>query len=203
MTAFEGGTAHLKSGLSVEFDVLVTAVGVRPNTAILTQAGGKSGRGITVNEHMQTSLPDVYAAGDCTESMDITDGKVKIMALMPNAYMQGFCAGVNMAGGDKVFDNAIPMNAIGFFGYHIMTAGSRGDLLYSRITENGVKKLYTDGRHLIGFEIIGEVKNTGIYTGLIRSRADIRGIDPCQFEKMPSLSLFSAEKRTQMLGGVV
>ena len=200
---FEGNTAHMKSGAEVAFDLLVTAVGVRPNTALLKEAGGAVGRGMTVNERMQTSLPAVYAAGDCTESTDITDGRVKIMALMPNAYLQGYTAGVNMAGGDQVFDNAIPMNAIGFFGSHIMTAGSRGQELICQVTESSVRKLYTDGTHLTGFEIIGDVKNTGIYTGLIRSRADITAIDPENMKKTPDLGIFAAQTRKQILGGVV
>ena len=161
------------------------------------------GRGITVNEHMETSLPGIYAAGDCTESTDISDGQTKIMALMPNACLQGFAAGVNMAGGDKVFDNAIPMNSIGFFGCHIMTAGSRGQELVCQVSVEAVKKLYTDGTHLTGFEIIGDVRNTGIYTSLIRSRADITGLQVKNMEKTPDLGLFEAKARQQMLGGVV
>ena len=199
---FEGNTAVMKSGKTVDFDVLVTAVGVRPNTALVKDAGGSVGRGITVNEHMETSLPGIYAAGDCTESTDISDGNTKIMALMPNACLQGFAAGVNMAGGDKVFDNAIPMNSIGFFGCHIMTAGSRGQELVCQVSGEAVKKLYTDGTHLTGFEIIGDVRNTGIYTSLIRSRADITGLQVKNMEKTPDLSLFEAKTRQQMLGGV-
>ena len=200
---FEGRTAFMKSGVAVDFDILVTAVGVRPNTGLVRDAGGAVGRGITVNERMETSLPGVYAAGDCTESTDISDGKKKIMALMPNAYLQGFAAGVNMAGGDKVFDNAIPMNSIGFFGCHIMTAGSRGDTLVDLVTPDSVKKLYTDGTRLTGFEIIGDVRNTGIYTKLVRTRADITALDPENMKKTPDLSLFAAKDRHRMLGGVV
>ena len=200
---FEGGTAYMKSGRTVDFDILVTAVGVRPNTALVKDAGGAVGRGITINERSETSLPGVYAAGDCTETTDISDGKTKIMALMPNAYMQGFTAGVNMAGGDRVFDNTIPMNSIGFFGCHIMTAGSRGEELVCLTEGDTVKKLYTDGTHLTGFELIGEVKNTGIYTSLIRTRADITALDTENMKKTPDLSLFTAKTRQQMLGGVV
>ena len=106
-----------------------------------------------------------------------------------------------MAGGSSVFDNAIPMNAIGFFGQHIMTAGSRGTELVCLRGTDTLKKLYTDGTHLTGFEIIGNVKNTGVYTGLIRNRTDISAIDAEKLSKTPGLELFSAEKRRSVLGG--
>lgn len=200
---FDGHSALLKSGKTVDFDILVTAVGVRPNVSLVRDAGGNVGRGITIDEKAATSLPDVYAAGDCTESTDISDGRVKIMALMPNAVLQGFAAGVNMAGGCKTLTDIIPMNSIGFFGCRIMTAGSPGELLVSEVTENSVKKLYSDGTHLTGFEILGDVRGTGIYTKLIRTRADISEIDPENMKKTPSLGLFEKKDRVRMLGGVI
>ena len=117
-------TAVSKNGLELSFDVLVVAVGVRPNVELVKDIGGEVGRGIVTDERCRTSIPDIYAAGDCTESMDITADQMRILALLPNAYMQGETAGITMAGGTKVYDKAIPMNAIGFFGYHIITAGS-------------------------------------------------------------------------------
>ena len=142
---FEKNTAVMKSGTVVPFDVVVLAVGVRANTALVRNAGGTVGRGITVDSHMRTSLPAVYAAGDCSETVDFSDGKTKVMAIMPNAYMEGYCAGVNMAGGVQSFANAIPMNAIGFFGVHSMSAGSKVDptedgcAVYAEKTERAIK----------------------------------------------------------------
>ena len=83
-------------------------------------AGGAVKRGIVTDSRGQTSIPDVYAAGDCTESRDITTGEEKVLALLPNAYLQGECAGINMAGGNQSYDKAIPMNSIGFFGLHLI-----------------------------------------------------------------------------------
>ena len=120
---FEGNTAHLKSGKAIKFDLLVIAVGVRPNTELLKEAGGEVRRGIAVDECGRTSLPDIFAAGDCAESFDIASGTSKVLALLPNAAFQGRAAGVNMAGGKAKLDNAVAFNSIGFFGTHVMTAG--------------------------------------------------------------------------------
>ena len=85
VTQFDKNTAVMKSGTVVPFDVVVLAVGVRANTALVRDAGGTFGRGITVDCHMRTSLPTVYAAGVCTATVDFSDGKTKVMAILPNA----------------------------------------------------------------------------------------------------------------------
>ncbi len=94
-------SAILKNGAELPFDILVMAVGVRPNIELVKEAGGEVDRGVIVDGDGATTLPDVYAAGDCTQSQDITTGQQRVLALLPNAYMQGECAGINMAGGRK------------------------------------------------------------------------------------------------------
>ncbi|MDR2357507.1 MAG: FAD-dependent oxidoreductase [Oscillospiraceae bacterium] len=212
---FDGDTASLRSGARVEFDILVLAVGVRPNTALLGDVGGDVGRGITVNEYMETSIPDIYAAGDCTQSVDISAGDIKVMALLPNAYMQGECAGFNMSGIRYPFDKAIPCNAIGFFGMHIITAGSyTGETYFEADGENYKKLFYSDNR-LRGFILMGPkpghgsgpsgarpaYEKAGIYTSLIRERTPLDTIDFGLICKTPGLMAFSKKTREQKLGG--
>ena len=200
---FCGNTAVMQNGEEIEFDILVTAVGVRANISLFKNAGGQCTRGITVNEKAQTSLEDIYSAGDCTETTDISDGKTKIMALMPNAYMQGYTAGVNMAGGSRVFDNAIPMNSIGFFGMHLMTAGQRNGELSHTLSENAVKRLYFDNEHLVGYVLIGDVKNAGIYTKLIRERSPLDADTKKKMINAPTMELYDAQFRRRTLESVV
>lgn len=186
---FEGSKAIMRSGAEVEFDVLVIAVGVRPNISIFKNAGGECGRAITVDSHMRTSNTDIFAAGDCTESIDISCGSVKVMALMPNANIQGFCAGVNMAGGDKSFENAVPMNSIGLFGCHVMSAGSyEGERRVIR-TDAGLKEFYIKDNLLKGFIIVDDIARAGIYTSLIRNKIPLEEVD---FEALASKPEFFA-----------
>lgn len=201
--SFDGNTAKMKSGKTVEFDVLVTAVGVRPNVSLLKDAGADVNRGAVVNDKMETSLADIYAAGDLTEAFDSSSGTKKIMAILPNAYMGGYCAGCNMSGAEKSFDNQIPMNSIGFFGYHMMTAGSYDGELYEEKTDDGVKKLYIKDNCLVGFIILGDVDRAGIYTSLIRNKTPLDSIDFDLIKKNPSLLPFSREYRRKNLGGVI
>lgn len=205
---FAGSKAIMKSGKTVEFDVLVLAVGVRANTALVRDAGGQVNRGILVDTKMQTTVPDLFAAGDCTEGEDITFGGRRVLAILPNAYMQGRCAGVNMAGGSAVFDKAIPMNSIGFFGLHAMTAGSyygpeQGGQMYEEKGEGTLKRLFTRDGLLTGFILIGKVENAGIYTSLIRERIPLDTLDFEMLKKVTTLAAFPREIREKKLGGVV
>lgn len=196
-------TAKMKSGKTVEFDVLVMAVGVRPNLSLLKEIGAEINRGVKVNNKMETSLPGIYAAGDLTEGHDITSGGNKVMAILPNAYMQGLCAGENMSGSDSEFDNQMPMNSIGFFGYHIMTAGSYDGELYEEKTEDTIKKLYVKDNKLTGLIFLGNVDKVGIYTSLIRNQTPLDTIDFDSIKKNPSLLAFSQNYRRKNLGGVL
>ncbi|MDD5901392.1 MAG: FAD-dependent oxidoreductase [Lachnospiraceae bacterium] len=203
VSRFEQRTAIMQSGKSVDFDVLVLAVGVRANTSLVKEAGGAVNRGILVNEKMETSVAGIYAAGDCTEGEDISLGDKRVLALLPNAYMQGHTAGVNMAAGNEVFDKAIPMNSIGFFGLHAMTAGTYDGELYEERTETSIKRLFTKDGFLKGFILIGETERAGIYTSLIREKTPLDTIDFDLLKKVATSAAFSSEVRRKKFGGVV
>jgi NAD(P)H-nitrite reductase large subunit len=203
VTEFQKDKALLSNGETVVFDVLVLAVGVRPNVGLVKDAGGAAGRGITVNAKCETSLPDIYAAGDCTESPDASAGGVKVMALLPNAYMQGETAGLNMSGGDVSFNGAIPLNAIGFFGLHIATAGSYTGDVYFEGEGKRYKKLYYSGDKLNGMILTGAIEKAGVYTSLIRERTPLSSLDFGLICKKPGLMAFSRKVRSEKLGGAI
>jgi NAD(P)H-nitrite reductase large subunit len=200
---FNDNVAYLNDNTKIPFDVLVMAVGVRPNISLLKDIGGETNRGIFIDERCKTSIPNIYAAGDCCESLDASSGEKKLMALLPNAYMQGECAGNNMSGKDHVFDKAIPMNAIGLFGKHIITAGTYTGEVYYEADENNYKKLFYSNNRLNGFIMIGDIEKAGIYTALIRDRIPLDTLDFELICKMPGLMAFSKEERAGKLGGVL
>jgi NAD(P)H-nitrite reductase large subunit len=203
VTRFEQNSAHMKSGKTVDFDVLVLAVGVRASTSLIKDIGGEVNRGILVNEKMETTVAGIYAAGDCTEGNDISFEQKRVLALLPNAYMQGHAAGVNMAGGNEVFDKAIPMNSIGFFDLHAMTAGTYIGEIYEEKTENTLKRLFVKDGLLKGFILIGKTERAGIYTSLIRERIPLDTIDFEIMKKIATTAIFSSENRRKKFGGVV
>lgn len=205
--SFDENKAVMKSGKTVEFDILVMAVGVRANTQLAADAGAQVNRGIIIGTDMKTSLENIYAAGDCTEGMDSSIGENRVLAILPNAYMQGFCAGVNMAGGESSITDAIPMNSIGFFGLHCASAGSYFDKgegeIYEQKSCGGIKRLYIKDGRLTGYIIIGDVTGAGIYTSLVREKTDLGSVDIDELKKNATLAIFLPQTRRKKLGGVV
>ena len=193
-------TAILDCGKSIGFDLLVLAVGVRPNTALLDGLA-ETERGVLINEKSETSAPDIYAAGDCACAFDISSNQNKNMALLPNAYMQGECAGINMSGGDMNFNKAIPMNAIGFLGLHIITAGNYSGDIYAENEGSDYKRLFYYDNKLNGCILIGNVDKAGIYTSLIKERTPLDVIDFPLICKKPGLMAFTKEDRKAKLEG--
>ena len=200
---FEGNKAVMKSGAEVEFDVLVLAVGVRANIGLLKAIGGTVNRGIVVDEHMATSVGGIYAAGDCAEGYDSSLGANRVLAILPNAYMQGRTAGINMAGGEAVFDKGIPMNSIGFFGLHIMSAGTYdGEKKEIRKGEI-LKRFFVKDDRLLGYMLIGETERAGIYTALVREKTPLSELDFEAVMENAGSVVFSAEERRKKFGGAV
>lgn len=199
---FSRNKALLKSGKTLDFDVLVIAVGVRPNVELLKEAGAVVERGVVTDLHCRTSLKDIFAAGDCAQSHDITTGTDRVLALLPNAYMQGECAGITMAGGEKAYDKAIPMNAIGFFGLHMITAGSYDGDAYIEQKNGSYKKLVARDGLLKGFILIGDIKRAGIYTSLIREQTPLAELDFERMREKPQMMAFAKAQRAKKLGGI-
>ena len=200
---FDKKTAQMNSGAVVDFDVLVLAIGVRANTALAKDAGGEVGRGIRIDSHMRTSLSDIYAAGDCAEGMDISSGETKVLAILPNAVLQGYTAGQNMAGKNETFEKGIPMNSIGFFGLHIMTAGTYEGEIYEERTEDTLKRIYTKDDLLKGFMLIGLEERAGILTSMIREKTPLSSVNFEIMKKVATTAAFPADIRRKKFGGVV
>ncbi|MDR0532201.1 MAG: FAD-dependent oxidoreductase [Oscillospiraceae bacterium] len=201
--AERGYVALLQSGEPIAFDLLVYAAGVRPNTGLIKDAGGEVNRGILVDEYGRTNLPDIYAAGDCTEAVDVCTGARKIMALLPNAYFQGEAAGRHMAGLAAEHTPLIPENAIGFFGKHILSAGIYPEALtpQEENTEEYYKCFYFDEAEgkLRGYILIEGFARAGIYTALVRDGTKLR---PAQWERLrrePGLLAFDIMTRAKIL----
>ncbi|HWR93544.1 MAG TPA: FAD-dependent oxidoreductase, partial [Desulfobacterales bacterium] len=125
--AFEGAGrvsgARLSDGARVDCDMVVIGKGVFPARGFVPKDKIRVDAGILVDDHMQTSAPGVFAAGDVAESIDIARRTPWVNAIWPEAVAQGRIAGMNMAGRPAAYPGSLSRNVIRIFGLDVMTAG--------------------------------------------------------------------------------
>jgi NADPH-dependent 2,4-dienoyl-CoA reductase/sulfur reductase-like enzyme/rhodanese-related sulfurtransferase len=106
-------------------DVVIMAIGVRPSVTLAREAGLEIGTtgAIIVDPHMRTSDPDVYAAGDCVESVDLVTGKPCFVPLGSTANKQGRVAAVNVCGGNDTFPGVLGSTVCKVFDFCVGRTG--------------------------------------------------------------------------------
>ena len=125
----EGQSLLIKAGTGFEVrsDIVLFAVGVRPDVDLALSAGVQIGeRGaIRVSRKMETSMPGIYAAGDCVETWHRLLEKNVYMPLGTTAHKQGLVAGENAAGGDKKFQGSLGTQVVKIFDLVVARTGLR------------------------------------------------------------------------------
>ncbi len=176
--AGEACAVRMKDGRIFSGQMVIQSVGVRPNAAFLTGSGIALETGISVNPHMETNIPGVYAAGDVTVTRDSIAGQKINNATWPAASRQGTVAGTNMAGGNASYMCNLPLNALHLCGIPIMAAGNSGEM--SGLVEEGPgfyrKVLLEDGR-ITGFILIGKVSQAGFLLALMKKKQVLSAAD--------------------------
>jgi len=102
--AGDRAVVRLGDGAAVESDLVLVGIGVAPNTGLAEQAGLETDNGILADEHLRTSDPSVFAAGDVANAYRPRLGRRVRVEHWDNAIEQGKVAGVNLAGGQAVYD---------------------------------------------------------------------------------------------------
>ena len=168
--------ATLESGKVLKGSCVIFGKGVRANIDFLKGTKIKTNRGIIVNEHLETNIKDIYAAGDVAESKDIVYGDMRMHALWPVAVEQGKIAGANMAGIPLIYPGDVSRNILTAFGMTIFTGGMGKEDKFDiyRKFENGEyrKIILKDGK-LKGFIFIGEVNNPGVYIHIMKNEIEV------------------------------
>jgi len=166
---------QLSNGKTLEVDLVISATGVRPNIGYLNNSGLKIDTGILVNEYMQTSDPDIYAAGDVTESVDFSTGHRIVNAIQPNAAEQARIAGISMTGGDAQSVGAMQINVLDTLGLISSSfglwSGAKGGDHVEIIDPQRYKyfRLEFLGDVLVGATTVGSTEHIGVLRGLIQS----------------------------------
>jgi nitrite reductase (NADH) large subunit len=119
----KGVRVVLRSGTEIESDFLVVGKGVVPRLELAREAGLAVEAGILVNDFLETSVRDIFAAGDCCQALDVTRGRSWINAVWPVAVEQGYYAGMNMAGIPAAYPGSIGLNSLKTPRFHLINAG--------------------------------------------------------------------------------
>ncbi|HUS80394.1 MAG TPA: FAD-dependent oxidoreductase, partial [Armatimonadota bacterium] len=172
--------AILRDGREVDCGLVVFAIGVLPDTAIVEGTDIEVDRGILVDNHMQTSVEGIYAAGDVAQAEELLCGEQRCIAIFPNAYRQGLVAGANMAGAEAEWDGGLVMNSVAVCEMPTVSVGITSGLdegyeVLETLDEDSYeyRKIVMRGDYIVGAIFVGQVDRSGIITGLIRGRVNI------------------------------
>jgi NADPH-dependent 2,4-dienoyl-CoA reductase/sulfur reductase-like enzyme/peroxiredoxin family protein/rhodanese-related sulfurtransferase/TusA-related sulfurtransferase len=100
-----GVTVTLQSGTHLQADLVILSIGVRPETKLAREAGLEVGKGIRVNEYLQTSDPRIYALGDAVEVVDLVTGTPAVIPLAGPANKQGRIVANNISGRCETYNS--------------------------------------------------------------------------------------------------
>ena len=165
---------YLSSGRELETDVVVVGKGVKPSVDLAQASGIKVNEGISVNEYLETSAPDIFAAGDCCETMDLARNKVQMMGLWPTAVEQGYFVALNMAGTRSRYPGSIAMNSLKTKSFHLISAGILKGEPGLRIYEKNIpsrkqfRKIAFRGDVPVGMAFYNCPEEAGLFVNLIK-----------------------------------
>lgn len=161
----KGLKAYFSDSETIETDLIVMCIGVRPNINFIDKKQILVDKGIIVDEHMRTNDMNVYAAGDVSQGVNLLTGRKEIIGLWTNARYQGRTAGRNMAGYECSFEgnslhNITHFMDILFTGLGDPNGGNRYETLQN---EDSYVRLAWDDDNLVGVNMIGDsCSNIGI-----------------------------------------
>ncbi len=162
-------------------DMVVLGIGVRPNTEFLKGSGIKTNFGILVDDHLRTSVKDIYAAGDIVEAEDKVRGSRMVNAIWPNAVEQGKIAGYNIAGVERQYEGLQSINVLDVYGTPVLSMGMASfelkDFEVEKVkTNRSVKKLLIKDGRIAGVQMIGAIRNSGYLLSLVKKGIDVEEI---------------------------
>ena len=166
----------LSDGGKLSAALVITATGVKANIDLLEGSGIKTDQGVLVDYSMQTSEPDIYAAGDVAQGVDFSTGNHEVQAIQPTATDHGRIAALNMAGQGSAHHGTLNMNVLDTvgliscsFGLWMGVEGGESAQLYNA-EEYQYINLQFDGDHLVGASSVGKTQHIGVLRGLIESK---------------------------------
>ncbi len=166
----------LDRGDTLDADLLIVAAGVRPNTGFLEGSSIKVDQGVLVDKHLQSSVADIFAAGDVAQGLDFSTGGYAVHAVQPTAVDHARIAASNMAGHSQAFQGSVIMNVLdtlglisSSFGQWMGAEGGESAQLLDRERFRYLNLHFEEDR-LVGANSLGLTDHVGVLRGLIQTR---------------------------------
>lgn len=175
-----GGLELLVDGEVWSAETLVVATGVRPRLDFLGAFAPADGRGLPVNDRLETVWPGVYAAGDVALVPDLLTGFVAPSPIWPHATRSGQMAGANLAGADRrypgVFGHQHPFSLAGLPAVSVgrVLPETGDEVLWQHPAPEVYRRLVFRGQRLVGALSVGEIQGAGTLAALILSGRPVR-----------------------------
>jgi NADPH-dependent 2,4-dienoyl-CoA reductase/sulfur reductase-like enzyme len=172
---------RLSNGQHVAADLVISATGVRPNIDFLENSPIKCLVGVLTDEHMQTTVPGIYAAGDCAEAFDKVSGKTIVSAIQPNAADQALVAAQNMVGRAAALRGVTQINVLDTLGLVSTSFGNWQGVpggQHVELTEpqaNRHLSLQFAGDVMVGCNSVGWTEHVGVMRGLVEGQVRLGG----------------------------
>lgn len=168
---------ELTDGRMLKADLVVMAVGIRPNTALAKSSGLDVGRGVQVDDGMRTSDPAIYAVGECVEHRGAVFGLVAPLFDMAKILADRVTNTAESAYNPAVTGTRLKVTGIDMFSAGDFTGDDTTDAIVFRDASRGVHKHFVVREdRLIGAVLYGDARDSAWYFDLIRDRTDISAI---------------------------
>ncbi len=170
---------NIDNGDVIKADLVVVATGVRPNADFLNGSGVEIDTGIKVDNHLKSSVDNIYAAGDVAQGLDFSTGEWSVHAVQPTSVEHGRVAALNMAGKPVDYRGSLNMNVLDTLGLISCSFGlwqgvEGGESAVKLDVKNYRYTLLNfDCDHLIGALLIGRTDGIGVVRGLIQTRVNL------------------------------
>ena len=170
---------RLSDGSHVPADLVISAAGVQPTIGFLENSGITCLLGVLTDEHLQTNVPGIYAAGDCAEAFDKVSGQTIVSAIQPNAAEQARVAALNMVGQAGVLKGVTQINVLDTLGLVSTSFGNWQGVPGGQQVELTDKAA---GRHLslqfkddvmVGCNSVGWTEHVGVMRGLVEGQVHL------------------------------
>jgi len=172
------GEKHVKGllttdGRELKADIYITATGVKPSIDLIKNTDIEYDTGIIVNEYLQTKYPYIYACGDVAETVELVSGERKIHGLFPVAVNHAQTVAYNILGMKREYEKQANMNSLKKLSFKLIVVGKLEGEEIKYKTENVLRKIYIKNDKIMGFVLLGDISNAGVYLSLFTKRVNV------------------------------